>query len=76
MLGLGAASVAVTVHPVHESDPFWQMTLGRGVLAHGARTFAEPVAFGDFTNPAVVPEWLFSVATYVLYTAGTGRRSR
>lgn len=67
MASLGTCSAAVTVHPVHESDPFWQMTLGRAVLASGARTFPEPVAFSEFTNPAVVPEWLWAVSTYVLH---------
>lgn len=69
VLGLGACSAALTVHPVHESDPFWQMTLGRAVLETGAREFPEPVAFTEFTNPAVVPEWLWSVATHVLHAS-------
>lgn len=69
-LGLGLFCAGVTLHPVHESDPFWQMTLGRAVLEHGSRVVPEPTAFPDFTEPAVVPEWLWGVATYGLHEVG------
>lgn len=67
-VGLGCALSAW--HPVHDSDPFWHLMLGRAVLEHGARTVPEPAAFPDWTEPAVVPEWLWDVTTYGLHQLG------
>ncbi len=58
-LALGTA--IITVHPEFETDPFWHLTLGRSVLEHKSRTVPEPTAFAAFSDPAVVPEWLWSV---------------
>ena len=69
-LALGCFCALVSLHPIHESDPFWHLTLGRAVLEHGARVVPEPSAFPDFSDPAVAPEWLWDVTTYALHEAG------
>ena len=67
---LAVASTAVTLHPIHESDPFWHMTLGRAVLAARSRTVVEPSSYLAEGTPRVVPEWLWDVLTYLLYQLG------
>lgn len=68
---LAAACALMAVHPEHEGDAFWHMSLGRAVLAHHARTVPEPLALPAFTSPAVVPEWLWGVITYGLHHVGS-----
>lgn len=62
---LGVVTGFVGTHPVAESDPFWHLSLGRAVLASGARSFPEPVAIDAGT--AFAPEWLWDVACYAVY---------
>jgi uncharacterized membrane protein YccF (DUF307 family) len=68
---LAAGCAAMTVHPEHEADAFWHLSLGRAVLAAGRRTIPEPLALPAFTSPAVVPEWLWGVITYAAHRAGS-----
>ena len=68
---LSVVSVLLTVHPEHESDPFWHFNLGRAVLRHHARVVPEPSAFASYGRDAVVPEWLWGVGTYLLHEAGS-----
>lgn len=65
LIALGTAWIGL--HPIHESDPFWHMTLGRAVLRHGSRSVAEPTAYPDFPTEVVVPEWLWGVVTYATH---------
>lgn len=67
-LALGTA--VATVHPEFESDPFWHLTLARSVIEHKSRTVPEPAALSAFTDPAVVPEWLWGVVTLGLGAPG------
>jgi hypothetical protein len=67
---LAATCAALAVHPEHEGDAFWHLSLGRAVLAHHARTVPEPLALPAFTAPAVVPEWLWDVITLGAQRAG------
>jgi hypothetical protein len=67
---LAAATAAITVHPEFESDPFWHMTLARAVLANRSRTVPEPVALPAFSDPCVVPEWLWGVVTLGVHRFG------
>ena len=62
---LGVVTGFVGTHPIAESDPFWHLSLGRAVLASGARTFAEPVAID--AGSAFAPEWLWDVVCYATY---------
>ncbi|APR76939.1 Hypothetical protein A7982_02286 [Minicystis rosea] len=68
---LAASCAAMAVHPEHEGDAFWHMSLGRAVLAYKARTIPEPLALPAFTSPAVVPEWLWGVITYGVHRVGS-----
>jgi len=67
---LALACAALTIHPEHESDIFWHMLLGRSVLEHLSRVVPEPIAFPAFSDPCVVPEWLWGAAAWLLYAAG------
>jgi hypothetical protein len=67
-VGLGCALSAW--HPIHDTDPFWHLMLGRAVLAEGSRHVPDPAAFPDWSEPVVVAEWLWEVACYGLYQAG------
>jgi hypothetical protein len=60
---LGGAVALATVRPQYEGDLFWHRTLGRAVLQHHRRVVPEPTALASFTDPAVVPEWLWGVVT-------------
>lgn len=65
------AAAGQTIHPEHESDAYWHMSLGRAVLAEHSRVVAEPLALPQFTSPSYVPEWLWGVATYKLFLLGS-----
>src|SRR5688572_18907384 len=67
---LVAASAWCALHPFHDADAFWHMALGRAVLAAGSRVVPEPLALWAFTEPAVVPEWLWGVLTLQVHSAG------
>ncbi len=58
------------LHPLAESDTFFHLMLGRAVLSQGSRVVREPTAFRAFSDPCVVPEWLWDVASYGLYRLG------
>jgi hypothetical protein len=60
----------LALRPLDEADTFFHLTLGRAVLQFHARTVPEPTAFVDFTDPAVAPEWLWSVFSYAAYRVG------
>jgi hypothetical protein len=70
ILALIAAAVALSMQPIRESDAFWHMSLGRAVLESGSRTVPEVSAVAAFSDDAMVPEWLWGVATYALHEAG------
>jgi hypothetical protein len=70
---LAVVSALIELHPLGDSDTFWHLTLGRAVLAQHTRTVVEPVAFAAFNDHCVCPEWLWEVATYVVYRAGGAR---
>ncbi len=64
------------LHPIAEADTFWHLTLGRAVLRYGSRVVPEPSAFKSWTEPCVVPEWLWDLFTYGLYrSSGMGALS-
>ncbi len=67
---LAVAGALFALHPVHESDPFWHLAQGRAALASGSRVVPEPMAFLEFGADAVVPEWLWSVGTYLAWQVG------
>jgi len=67
---LGGFCALLTLHPVGETDPFWRLAQGRAVLRHGARVIPEFSAFPDFSDPVVVPQWLWDVGTWLLYQLG------
>lgn len=64
---LAAVAAVLTLHPEHETDPFWHMTLGRAVLEHGSRTIPEPNSFLTLGQAIVVPDWLWDVFIYSVY---------
>jgi len=64
---LALVVAGLSLHPIHETDAFWHLMLGRGVLEAGARTIPEPAALPDFAPVVVVPEWLWEVATYAIH---------
>lgn len=68
---LALAAAAMAVHPEHEADAFWHLSLGRAVIAHRSRVIPEPLALPAFSAPAVVPEWLWGVVTYAIDRAGS-----
>ncbi len=65
-----AAFVLMNLHPEHETDSFWHMMLGRAVLRSGATTVTEPTALNVFSDPAIVPEWLWGVTSHWGYQLG------
>lgn len=67
---LVAISALLQLHPEHETDSFWHMTLAREVLASGTRVVTEPTAFAAFDRPAVVPEWLWGTLNLAVYDLG------
>ncbi|MBX7194723.1 MAG: hypothetical protein K1X94_21890 [Sandaracinaceae bacterium] len=62
-------SGALGLRPLIDNDVFFHLFLGRAVLAAGSRTVPEPAAFTDFSDPCVVPEWLWAVLTYGVHAA-------
>ncbi len=66
---VGVAAGLMALRPVHTSDAFWHLMLGRAVLRAGSRTVPEPAAFEDFAGTVVVPEWLWEVFSYGVYAA-------
>lgn len=61
----------IALHPITESDPFWHLSFGRALVDQGSRIVSEPVSLNSFSDPAVVPEWLWSLTTYGLYSIGS-----
>lgn len=68
---LVVAAAAQTVHPDHEADTFWHLSLGRVILVERSRVFPEPLALPAFTSSTVEPQWLWDLATYLLFVAGS-----
>ena len=57
-------------HPIAEADTFWHLTLGRAVLRHASRVVPEPTALTAWSEPCVVPEWLWDLLTFQIYRFG------
>jgi hypothetical protein len=68
---LGAFCAILVIHPVRATDVFWRLSEGRAVLEHRARVIPEFAAFGAFSDPVVVPQWLWDLTTYSIYLAGS-----
>lgn len=66
---VAAAGAVAAARPVFEADPYFHMALGREVLRHHSRVVPEPLAFDTWSDPVVVPEWLWSVAAYAMHVA-------
>ena len=67
---LGTVCALLSISPVREADTYMHLRLGQEVLAQGSRTITETLAFTSFTDPCLVPEWLWGVTTTLLYQAG------
>lgn len=67
---LVAASGAVALHPVHETDPYWHLVLGESALAHRSRVVPEPYALPGYDAPNVIEEWAWSVSSHLLHRVG------
>jgi hypothetical protein len=57
-------------HSIRDSDAFWHLMLGRAVLRYRSRIVTEQTALGVWTEPCVVKEWLWDVATYAVHQLG------
>ncbi len=64
---LGALSA---LKPMRESDLFWHLALGRAVLRAGRRVVPEPMSAAALGHTRAVPEWLWDLACYGLWTHG------
>ncbi len=69
-LAVGAVGALSALKPLRESDLFWHLSLGRAVLRAGARVVPEPTAVAALGPTRAVPEWLWDVASYALWTRG------
>ncbi len=67
---LAVAFGAFLLHPTNDHDTFWHLALGKAVLQHHARTFADPIAFLAFSRPCIAAEWLWEIVTFSLFRAG------
>lgn len=66
---IALVSAVLGLRPLADDDVFFHLFLGRAVLQAGSRTVPEPAAFSDFSDPCVVPEWLWAVLTYAVHSA-------
>ncbi len=67
---VGALGALSALKPLRESDLFWHLSLGRAVLRAGSRVVPEPTALAALGTSRAVPEWLWDVASYALWTRG------
>jgi hypothetical protein len=66
-LGLATFWGLVSARHFTESDLFWHLMLGRGVLSQGTRIIEESSAWNNFSDHVVVQEWLWDVLAYWLW---------
>ncbi len=69
-LAVGAVGALSALKPLRESDLFWHLSLGRAVLRAGGRVVPEPTALAALGSTRAVPEWLWDVISYALWTRG------
>lgn len=69
-LAVGALGALSALKPLRESDLFWHLSLGRAVLRAGGRVVPEPAAIPALGQTRAVPEWLWDVVCYALWTRG------
>ena len=64
---LGVA--AIGQHRMLESDVFWHLHQGRGVLRELSRVIPEPTAFPELAAHTKVAAWLWDVTAFLTYDA-------